>query len=805
MSQEYSSFANQQRKVTASLSPREIFFKYLVYLPWVVVCVLLSLLIAYLNLRYQPNIYTVSGTLMVKDPSTSAKAEKIEDLLLTTNQNKNINDEIQVVRSTNIARRVVRALGLELRYQQLGAIRGTLVKPSDCIFNLQIIRLNDSSAAFEIPVTVIDDRQFRINGNEKQSISFSQPFETNQGRFMLTRMMNISLASQISREFTVSYVPTEARAGEIAAAFSAEPSGESTNIMRVGFETENPAIGIEIVNQWMKEYQKSGLEENKLSAASTLEFINEQMDTVNRELREVERGLLGFRERNRVINPGLQSEVFLNKINDIEDNVTKLGLQVQLADNLIRYVSDDRNPYRQVGSTLGIDEPTLALQIGEFNKLQVERETMLKTTTRSNPMVVGMETAIEKLRVDILQNLRNVRQGYQIAMNGLTSQSRIANKEVSSLPGKERDLLDITRRQKILESLYSFLLEKRLETSIGAASTLSNVKVVEPAKSSFLPIRPNRRGTYLTALFLGLAIPSLLVFLVMEYLNDKVRGRQDVVKMTDAPIIGEVSHSDEESALVVTQRSRKFIAEQFRIIRTNLQYILPSQEKSVILITSSTSGEGKSFISTNIGAVIALSGKKTAILEYDIRKPKILSGLGLPKSPGMTNYLIGGVSFEKLPVPVPNIENLYIIPCGPIPPNPSELLLDRRMDDLMARLKAEFDVLIIDTAPVGLVSDGVLLGRFADACLYVVRHEYTFKKQLQMLDEYYRQKRLPRMSLILNDISIQAGYGRYYGYGGYGYGNYGYGYGSAYFDDKNTKTGFLKRMASFFRTGGKAR
>ena len=801
MSQEYSSFASQQRKVTASLSPREILFKYLVYLPWVVLSVLLAVLLAFLNLRYQPNIYSVTGTLMVKDPSVSSKTDKIEDLLLTTNQNKNINDEIQVVRSTNIARRVVRSLGLEVQYEQQGAIRGTLIKPSDCIFNLRILSLTDSSAPFEIPVYIVDDRQFRINGNEKQTILFEQPFETAQGRFLLTRMPNISLASQVSREITVSYAPTDAKAEELVGAFTAEPSGESTNIMRVGFETENPKMGIEIVNQWMKEYQRAGLEENKLSAATTLEFINEQLDTVNKELSQVERGLLGFRERNRVINPELQSEAFINKMSDIEEEITRVGLQSQLTDNLIRYVGDARAPYRQVVSTLGIDEPTLALQIGEFNKLQVERETLLKTTTRSNPMVVNVETAIEKLRVDIVQNLKNIRQGYQIAMSGLSSKNRETNRQIAALPSQERDLLDITRRQKIMETLYSFLLEKRLETSIGAASTLSNVKVVEPAKSSYVPIRPNRKGTYLTALFLGLAIPSLLIFLVMEYLNDKVRGRQDVVRMTDAPIIGEVTHSEEKSPLVVTQKSRKFIAEQFRIIRTNLQYILPSQDKSVILITSSTSGEGKSFISTNIGAVIALSGKRTAILEFDIRKPKIMSGLGLPKGQGMTNYLIGGTSFEQLQIPVPNCENLYVIPCGPIPPNPSELLLDSRLDTLMAKLKESFDVLIIDTAPVGLVSDGVLLGRFADACLYVVRHEYTFKKQLQMLDEYYRQKRLPRMSLILNDINVQAGYGRYYGYGGYGYGGYGYGYGKSYFDDKKSKTGLLDRLGKIFRRG----
>jgi capsular exopolysaccharide synthesis family protein len=799
MNQDYTNFSVQQKKVISTLSPREILFKYIQYVPWVILCVLVSLLFAFLRLRYQPNIYTVSGTLMVKDPNVSGRTEKIEDMLLMPNQNKSINDEIQVVKSMNIAKRVVRALGLEVQYYQEGKIRGTLVKASDCPFNMRVLSLNDTAAEFRFPVFLVSERQFKLSENQKQALNFDQPFETLSGRFILSRVPNIPIKSLIGKEFTVTYTPTDKKAEEYTGSFTAEPSGESTNIMRVTFETENPRMGIEIVNQWMREYQRAGLEENKLSAANTLEFINEQVDTVNQELMQVERNLLGFRERNRVIDPQRQSEEYIVRLSDIDKEITRQGFQMQLTDNLIRYISDDRNPYRQVGSVLGIEEPTLAFQISEFNKLQVERETLLKTTTRSNPMVVNMEAAIEKLRVDIIQNLRNVRQAYQLTMNGLSTKNSQANREIAQIPGKERDLLEITRRQKILQELYSFLLEKRLETSIGAASTLSNVKFVEPAKASYMPIRPNRRGTYLTALFLGIAIPCLLIFIVMEYLNDKVRGRQDVVRMTDAPIIGEVSHSEEKIPLVVYQKSRKFIAEQFRIIRTNLQYILPQQDKSVILITSSTSGEGKSFISTNMGAVMALSGKKTAILEFDIRKPKIMSGLGMAKRPGMTNYLIGGIPFEELPVQVPNIDNLFVIPCGPVPPNPSELILDSRLDDLMARLKEEFDVLIIDTAPVGLVSDGVLLGRFADACLYVVRHEYTFKKQLQMLDEYYRQKRLPRMCIVLNDITVQAGYGRYYGYGGYGYGNYGYGYGSTYFDDKKGSGGLFKKISSFFK------
>jgi capsular exopolysaccharide synthesis family protein len=540
------------------------------------------------------------------------------------------------------------------------------------------------------------------------------------------------------------------------------------------------------------------LEEKKQAAVKALGFIDEQMDAVKDELGGVEKNLLGYREKNRVISPEQQSEQIFSTLSELEREMTKQSVQVQVVDNLIAYISDNRNPYRQVASTLGIEEPSLAFQIGEFNRLQVQRETLLKTTTRSNPLVVDLETAIEKLRLDILQNLRNVRQAYLVSVNSLASRNREVGKEISQIPAKEKQLLDITRRQKILEELYSFLLQKKLETSIGSASTISSVRVIEPAMASQVPVSPNRTSTYLFAFLIGILVPAGIIFL-REYLNDTVKSRDDIQKATQAPIIGEVSHAGEKVSLVVSRNSRRFIAEQFRIIRTNLQYILPKQEKAVILVTSSTSGEGKSFISTNIGAVLALTGKKTAIMEFDIRKPKIMSTLNLPRKTGITNYIIGKAAYEDLAVPVPGIDNLFVIPCGPVPPNPAELLLDERLDELMQRLREEYDYVIIDTAPVGLVSDAVMLGKHADAALYIVRHNYTFKKQLLLLDEIYSNKRLPRLSIVINDIKAQGGYGRYYGYGGYGYS--GYGYGTEYFEDTKPVSNIFSRVFNVFKKG----
>ena len=274
-----------------------------------------------------------------------------------------------------------------------------------------------------------------------------------------------------------------------------------------------------------------GWKKKKLAAFSTLTFIDQQMDTVKYELGGVEKNLLGYREKNRIINPQQQAEQIFGNLSELEKEITKQGVQVQVVDNLIAYINDTRNPYRQVGSTLGIEEPSLALQIGEFNKLQVERETLLQSTTRSNPMVMNLETSIEKLRLDILQNLKNIRQAYQVSVNNLAARNREAGREISQIPAQEKQLLDITRRQKILEELYSFLLQKKLETSIGSASTISNVKVIEPASSSGGPVKPNRKGTYSIAFFLGLLIPAVIIFL-MEYLNDRLKSRDDIQRAT---------------------------------------------------------------------------------------------------------------------------------------------------------------------------------------------------------------------------------------------------------------------------------
>jgi tyrosine-protein kinase Etk/Wzc len=343
------------------------------------------------------------------------------------------------------------------------------------------------------------------------------------------------------------------------------------------------------------------------------------------------------------------------------------------------------------------------------------------------------------------------------------------------------------------------LMGEKEKTSIALAANIRNSRTLEPAIPNGNPVRPNGRNAKLLAIVIGLILPALFIF-ILEVLNDKVTSRNDIERLTAATVLGEVGHSYNRQNLIVTQNNRGVVAEQFRIIRSNLQYVINHVEKPVILISSSFSGEGKSFISTNVGAVMALAGKKTIILEFDIRKPKILSHLEMPKKPGLTNYLLGKIKLEDVPVKVEGIDNFYVFPCGPVPPNPSELLLDPQLEEMFAYLKANFDVVIMDTAPVGMVSDALTLSRYADCTLYIVRQGRTYKKQIGLIDDFYRSQKLPKISIVLNDVNLRTSYG-YYGYGRYGY---GYGYGSGYFDDSETPPpSLMGRWFGWLGFGGK--
>lgn len=776
------------------ISPRELIAKYVHYVPWLIVTVALMMALAYMKLRYSTPMFRVSGKLLVKSDNPYLEGnQKFDDIFaMQSKSGISLSDEMEVIRSRSMAAKVVTALGLNTQYFNKGTIRATAIYQDDLPFSFNLLNLRESYRSFSVVLNFIDDKTFML-GKDPRKYKVGDTLSTSFGAFVV-RIEKPTLDMFGSREFVVSYASLEVRAAELSGMVKVSQMGDGEDVILLTCEHENPKIGLDIVNEFMNQYQKSTLEDKRQIAVNTANFIEEQLGLVKSDLGNVERNLEGYRQKHRVFAPEEQSRLVFSELEHSGVELAALDVKIRVLDTLARYISNSGSAYKVVPATMGIEEPSLLQQVNEYNKIVLQREVDLRTTPETNPLIRNYEIAINRLRSDILVNLNNIRKSYQVAIESMQGKNKEATEMISKIPGKEKDLLEVTRQQKILEELYSFLLQKKLETAISSAAKISNIKVLEPAMSSDVPVAPNSRGVYTIFIFLGLAIPTGIIFL-LEYLNDKVKSKQDIENVTETPIIGEVGHVGGGDTLVVTKNNRQFIAEQFRAIRSNLQYILPKETAPVIMVTSSISGEGKSFLSTNLGAVLAISGKKTVIMEFDIRKPKLMEGLGLRERLGITNYIVGNLSVENIIYPVPDVEGLYVIPCGPIPPNPAEMLLDEKVAKLFEELKSMFDSVIIDTAPVGLVSDAIAIGKYANACIYVVRHNHTFKRQIQLIDELYTQKKLPRLSVIINDIRFASGYNYY----GYGYGYYGHG-GMGYFDGerKNKKgiIGWLMRLFS---------
>jgi capsular exopolysaccharide synthesis family protein len=779
---EYSSLQDSRWKI----SPREFLFRYLWLIPWILISAFVFLVLAYIKVRYTTQIYQVKSSLLIKNDQDGGggKDPRFEELFMAQG-NVNLNNEVEILKSRPVLSRVVKDIQLQFLCYNRGKVRSSLIYPERPI-RIQFTRIADSSADLSYKILMLNNGKFLLNEG-KSPISFGQEIEENGNRFRIDTTAGMDFSIFGSREFELRHLSissaVEALVGDLKVA---QPADQST-ILTLTFDSESKNLGRDVLNTLMSVYDTLIVEDKTKISTNTLKFINDRLFELNDTLRGVQGVLRNFMVENQAFDIEGQSKAYLDKVGESGKEKVEQAVKLSIVNWLLEYVGDKKNVYELVPTNLGIEEPALLQMVSEYNRLQLERDNYLKTTPESNQLVQNLNSSLEKVRRDIYQALMNVRQAYSIAQSHTERANLDLQKHITSLPGKSMQLLNIERQQKILEDLYSLLLQKKIETSISSASTISNSRVIEPAIGSSLPVSPDKKKIFTFYFLLGLLIPVGITAL-REVLKDKVSSRADVEKQTHAPILGEIGHSEGQQTLVVALNSRRFISEQFRIIRTNLQYIISRKERPVIMVTSSFSGEGKSFISTNIGAVMALSGRKTVIMEFDIRKPKIVSGLDLKRKMGITNYIIGKASFEELLVKVEGVDNLYVIPCGPIPPNPAELLLDPRLNELMEEVMKAFEVVIMDTAPVGLVSDAITLGKYADCTLYIIRQGHTFRKQLAMIEDLYISKKLPSLSLLLNDVKVGGGYyGGYYG-GGYGYyGGYGYGHDSGYFEDEKRK------------------
>ena len=780
----------------AKLSGKEIVYKYIVFLPLFIVSISIAITVAYINIRYKVPIFSSSISLLIKDDKSSKGGgeDVILENLTTYKKKTNLANEIEIIKSISMMSRVVRILNLNWQYYNEGNIKKVELYGNTSI-HANWVELKDSSIGASIVIVRKRESIYIEYGPNRYKKIFSgdiveYPFGKMRVFFNPTEIIK-------DNKYIISYQPTTNVATAIAGGLQIRQLSKETTILSLSINAEVPQKGRDILNTLVNVYNDVNVEDKNKIVDNTIKFIDQQLNVLTDSLREIEESLQNFKRDNGIVPLESQGSLEFAKSEGLKDKITAQNVKSEVIKEVREYVSAPQKKFELVVTPFDIGDPTLTLLVNQYNTMQLKRVELLKTTTEENHLAKEIESQLEKLRVSILEDLSNLAKNNVSLNKEYQDQTDIELSKLKTIPERERRYLEIMRQQTLKEKEYVYLLEKRDESEITRASTIGNSVPIDPAVSG-AQVSPDVSGTYRSSFVIGFLIPIIFIYLI-DLLNDKIIVRNDIARVTTAPIIGEVAHhSSQNRVLVVSNKDRSVLAEQFRILRTNIGFLLGVGVKCpVLLVTSSIAGEGKTFCSMNLAAVWGIAGKKTVILELDLRKPKIAKSLGLINEKGITHFMLGQVTAESIPIPIPNTENLYIVPAGLVPPNPSEMIMDPRMGEFISYLKTQFDLIIIDSAPVGLVSDSKIIAQLCDATIYIIRQRFTVKKQLPFINELYTQNLLPSIGILVNDVKI-GGINSYYGYGyGYGYGySYNYSYNYRYGSERIT---FWTKLKSLFK------
>ncbi|HYC86043.1 MAG TPA: polysaccharide biosynthesis tyrosine autokinase, partial [Chryseosolibacter sp.] len=536
---------------------------------------------------------------------------------------------------------------------------------------------------------------------------------------------------------------------------------------------EVPDKEIDFLNKFIEKYQQYDIEKKSRMASNAIEFLNAQLKYIGDTLDVLEEKVETFKERNIITGLGAETNRLYLKMQGLEDQKFQYRLRENYYSYVIPLLTNDQYDGIFTPSSVGVTDDVISrlittliearAQLGKYQGIEKKEE---------NPLYREHQTRIRQIKGDILKTIENTRKTDAINLKFMGDQIKLIEQQLAKLPGSERELVDIQRDYSLRENLYVFLLQKRTEAGLSKASTTSDIVVVNPPLAGGA-LSPNVQKNYIVAFAVGLLLP-ILAFVIAELLNNKIQSREDIEKVTNVPVIGGVGHNLFNDPLVVYSKPRSAMAESFRSLRSNLNYFTANQASLVYMITSSLPGEGKSFTALNLASVYALAGRKTLIVGADLRRPKLYDELGLENTAGLSQYLSGLSTLNDV-VQQSRVDNLYLISGGPMPPNPSELLLRPKMDELITFLRSQFDCIIIDTPPLSFVADAFVLSKYADHTIFVVRQDFTPNSALRSLEEYFSAGKLSRISILFNDLRKSGlGYGYYdYNYNGYSYYAYG--------------------------------
>jgi capsular exopolysaccharide synthesis family protein len=781
--------------------PKELDFTYFVFFflriwPWMLLGLLLGLFGAWVKLRYSTTIYQVMGTVLIEDQKQRSLSEEAVTSQLGIMPESNVENELQILKSSSLMKRVIDSLQLNITYTQQGRIKDSEMYPNAGIRVASSEPLERAyGSRLSLQLLGSGDEFVLLRGDQDTVVCrFGTPFVHNLVTYVIEKTA-VELPTGAQINIRVAH-PSNTADG-YAKKLAIQQVGRST-VLSVMLKDPVPQKAIDIISRLIQEYNNSLIENKNESGRQTLRFIDERLGYITRELYDVERDAENYKRSSDLpIAIAEKAKSYLDRVTTTDEQLMELELRLGMVDNIEVQLNDNSNRYRSLPvSSEILNNSGLVGQIDRYNGLLLEREK-LATAKGANPALGAFDKQLEEVRGTVVQSVAIIRRELTTRRNTIRQRLKPIERQINAIPTNERELLQIMRQQQIKEQLFLFLLQKREETALKVAAEVANSRALDPPVNQG-PISPNRNRIFLLAVFLGLAIPASLLF-AFDFFNTRIYTEGDIMRFTGMPFLGYIGQSSNENPIVVRRGSRSAIAEAFRLLRTNLQFLAAGNKNQIILVTSSISSEGKSFISINLGLSQALAGKKTLLLGLDIRKPKLSRYLiGEQATSGVTNFLAADTPLQQLIRPVPDQENLDFLDCGPVPPNPAELLMSGQTKALFAYLREHYDCVVVDTAPVGLVTDALLLSALVDQSVVVTRFGRTRTSFLRMLEDIYLNHKLPQPGIILNGVRSGRGYG--YGYGGYGSG-YGYGsdYGYGYYDEEQKK----KKFWSLGLLGGK--
>ncbi|WP_282148880.1 GumC family protein [Algibacter lectus] len=771
-----------------SINIRQQIEKYAFHWKWFALGAILSLIAAYVYLRYTPNIYEVSTTILIDDEGNgglSSELAAFEELGIGGGNKKNIENEMGILKSRSLMTRVVKKLDLNITYFEESSVKDTEIYKEELPFKASFF-IKDSTffeRGTSFTIKVLTDTSFELSSTDEKSgvtYTYGESISQQYGDIIITPN-NIS-KDDINTVYIVKTAPLKAVVNNYINAIDVSLLYKKASILELKLKSLVKLKAQRILDELIRQYNKDAIEYKSLIGNNTDTFINERLALIEEDLRKVDKTAESFKTTNQLTDISLETGIVLESNSTVEKEIIDLSTQLKLVNYVTEHMSS--GDHSLIPENLGINASDVNSSSNQYNEILLERNRIAQSSGKSNPVLLNLDAQLSQLRSSVAQGLTNLKRSLTISLDQARSQERSIDSRISSAPRKEREFRDIQRQQQIIETLYLFLLKKREENSISLAVTVPNAKLIDAADGSNNAVSPNRKIIYIIALFFGLVIPFVIISLIF-ILDTKIHNQEDLEDILKTPIIGNIPKTIDDNK-ILTKSDRGNVAEAFRMLRTNMNFMLGNlkEQSKAIYVTSTIPGEGKTFVSINLATVLAMSNKKVLLIGADVRKPKVAEYLDMTTATnGLTVFLADNSIQINQIIETAKNGDFDVIQSGMVPPNPSELLINGRFDEVLNYGKEHYDYVIVDTAPVNMVTDTLQIASKADLFIYLVRANYLDKRLLEIPKKLYNEKRIPNMTVVINGTDVKKGYG---------YGN-GYGYGYGHEEEKNS---WLKRLTN---------